>query len=111
MQIEWIKCNGGAWCSLLRVDLGDVHFNELKGVYIIWSEQRVIRLGSGVIRDRLYEHRNNPVVNKYPNLLVTWSRVNSNQMEGVEKYLADTLNPLIGERFPDRASIQVNLPW
>jgi len=32
-------------------------------------------------------------------------------MEGVEKYLADTLSPVVGERFPDRTPIKVNLPW
>lgn len=32
-------------------------------------------------------------------------------MEGVEKYLANTLNPVVGERFPERTPIEVNLPW
>jgi hypothetical protein len=32
-------------------------------------------------------------------------------MEGVEKYLADELDPNVGERFPDRTPISVNLPY
>lgn len=30
---------------------------------------------------------------------------------GVAKYLADTWDPLVGERFPGRKAIQVNAPW
>lgn len=111
MQLEWVSCEGSVWCGLLRVNLDDAHFKDLKGVYIIWSGQRVVRLGSGVIRDRLKDHRDNPEIKKHPDLYVTWARVNANQMEGVEKYLADMLDPIVGERFPERTPIEVNLPW
>jgi hypothetical protein len=32
-------------------------------------------------------------------------------MGGVEKYLSDFYKPAIGERFPERTPIKVNLPW
>jgi len=32
-------------------------------------------------------------------------------MQRVEAYLGSTLNPTVGERFPDVPQIQVNLPW
>ena len=114
MKVEWNKCKGDKendWCSLLTVNLDHEHFNDLKGVYIIWSGKQVVRVGSGVIRDRLKEHRDNPEIKKFKDLQVTWAPVNANQMEGVEKYLADELNPAIGERFPDRTPIEVNFPW
>ncbi|MCG2660572.1 MAG: hypothetical protein L6437_10050 [Kiritimatiellae bacterium] len=111
MDIKWNKCTGDVWCSLANLDLGHEHFNNLKGVYIIWSGKTVFRLGSGIIKDRLKEHRENPEISKYPDLYVTWAQVNANQMEGVEKFLADQLNPLVGDRFPGRTPIQVNFPW
>lgn len=110
MQVVWMKYQSGEWCRLTSLNLNDDHFNDLRGVYIIWSGTKVVRLGSGIIKDRLEYHRNNKEILAYPNLLVTWAKVNANQMEGVEKFLADTFNPAIGERFPDRTPIVVNLP-
>lgn len=112
MNVTWIKCGERPeWCSLTNLNLTNNHFDNLRGVYIVWSGKTVVRLGSGIIRDRLSEHRENPEITAYPDLLVTWSQVNADQMEGVEKYLADSLNPAVGERFPDRTPITVNFPW
>ena len=63
------------------------------------------------LKTRIADHRDNSEIIKYSNLKVTWAKVNGNQMEGVEKYLADKLNPVVGERFPNRTPIEVNLPW
>jgi hypothetical protein len=30
---------------------------------------------------------------------------------GVERYLANTLRPIVGSAFPDVPPIEVNLPW
>jgi len=38
------------------------------------------------------------------------TKVNESQMEGVEKFLADVYKPVIGDLFPDRTPIRVNLP-
>lgn len=111
MNVEWIKCNGGKWCGLLTVDLAHEHFDDLNGVYIIWSGKTVVRLGSGQIKYRLEEHRDNPDILAYPNLRVTWAKVHGNQMQGVEKYLSEQLAPAVGDRFPDSTPIPVNLPW
>lgn len=110
LNLHWVKCENDLWCDFLNLDLDHEHFKDLKGVYIIWSNNKVIRLGSGVIKDRIKDHRGNPNILTHSNLMVTWAKVNSNQMEGVEKYLADTCQPVIGERFPDREPIEVNLP-
>ena len=111
MRVDWIKCQNDNWCDFLTVNLSHEHFNDLHGVYIIWSGETVVRIGSGEIKDRIADHRNNQEITDYPNLKVTWAKVKANQMQGVEKYLADTLNPEIGERFPDRTPIDVNFPW
>jgi hypothetical protein len=83
----------------------------MEGVYIIWSNETVVRVGSGNIKDRIAKHRDNPKITKYPDLKVTWVRVSEANMHGVEAYLGDTLEPAIGKRFPDVIGIEVNLPW
>jgi hypothetical protein len=83
----------------------------MDGVYIIWqSGGRVIRIGQGVIRDRITTHRNDPEINKFSNLYVTWASVPSLQKDGVERYLADSLDPVVGDAFPDTLPLVVNLP-
>ncbi|MHC9089110.1 hypothetical protein ACXIHB_10400 [Tenacibaculum sp. IMCC1] len=111
MEVDWIKCENNNWCNFSTVNLNHEHFNDLKGVYIIWSGETVVRLGSGSIKDRIADHRNNSEIIAYSNLKVTWAKINGNQMQGVEKYLSDILTPKIGERFPDRIPINVNFPW
>ena len=113
LTLTWGTCNeDGHWCDLLRLNLTNDLFKDLKGVYIIWSDEQVVRLGSGIIKDRIAAHRKNKDITAYnKNLKVTWAKVNTNQMEGVEKYLADTLKPAIGDAFPGRTPILVNLPW
>ena len=116
MQVQWNKCQGNEWCPLNTVDLDHSHFNNMEGVYIIWhggSNPATVRVGQGVIRDRLKAHRNDPQISAYANLglLVTWASVSQSQRDGVEAYLAQKLNPKVGERFPTRAPIEVNLPW
>lgn len=110
--LSWGTCEPNRqWCRLSKLNLDHEHFDDMNGVYIIWSGVNVIRVGSGIIRNRLKEHRQNSDILAYPNLCVTWAKVHGNQMLCVEKYLADELKPLIGERFPSRTPIVVNLPW
>ena len=42
--------------------------------------------------------------------LVTWAVVPAHQLDGVERYLADTYQPIEGDRFPDVEPLVVNLP-
>jgi len=111
MKIEWAKRKDGDWYNLLAVNLDNQCFNDLRGVYIIWSGDQVVRLGSGVIRDKLTEHIKTPEITRFRNLKVTWACVNGNHMEGIETYLFKSLNPLLGEYFSNRKSIPVNFPW
>lgn len=112
LTLTWGTCgDDGHWCDFLNLDLAADLLKDLKGVYIIWSGKQVVRLGSGTIKDRIAAHRKDKEITDYKNLRVTWAEVNANQMEGVEKYLADTQNPAIGDAFPDRTPIPVNLPW
>jgi hypothetical protein len=116
MALSWIKCEGDVWCKLSTVNLSHEHFNSMYGVYIIWhggSNAATVRVGQGFIRDRLSAHRNDPEVQAYARhtLYVTWASVSSASRDGVEAFLSQRLQPLVGERFPSVAPFEVNLPW
>ena len=116
MNVGWNKCQGNVWCKLNEVDLSHNHFDNMRGVYVIWynlHNPEAVRVGQGFIRDRLQAHRHDQDVQYYAHLglYVTWARVPENSLNGVEAYLAQNLNPLVGEQFPNVPLISVNLPW
>jgi hypothetical protein len=110
MVLDWIKCGAG-WCSFSNVDLGDTHFNNMEGVYLIWNDSgKVVRVGQGVIKDRLWNHRDNPEIARHNPSYVTWARVPVAFRNGVERFLANFYSPLVGDAFPVATPISVNLP-
>lgn len=116
MNVKWIKCNGEVWCPLGTVNLSHAHFDNMEGVYIIWhggNNPATVRVGQGIIKDRIAEHRNDPQVQAYAplGLFVTWASIATNYRNGVEAFLAAKLSPKVGERFPNVVPIEVNLPW
>jgi len=112
MQLEWQKCQGDVWGSLMNVDLSHSHFNNMEGVYIIWQGNGpVVRVGQGIIKDRLTAHRNDTAITAYPSLYVTWALVGTLYRDNIERYLANVLRPVVGDTFPDVAPTQVSLPW
>jgi len=116
MVVEWNTCQGKTWCNLFLLNLDHEHFNNMEGVYIIWHgglKFATVCVGQGIIRDRLNAHKIEPEILRYKQngLFVTWARVSANQRDGVERYLAETLNPKVGSRFPDVDPILVKLPW
>lgn len=119
LSLSWIKCSGAGgevWCDLINLNLNHEHFETMEGVYIIWhggQNPAVVRLGQGFIGYRLSEHRQDPAILAYKNqgLFVTWTRVQASHRDGVERFLAQSLNPKVGGRFPDVRPIEVNLPW
>ena len=115
MNLSWVQyANGTGWCSFDNVDLSGV---TAVGVYIIWHEGnpgRVVRLGQGTIADRIKAHRNDAKITTYRKsgmLRVTWAEVSRDQLDGVERYLADRWKPLVGDAFPIARPIAVNSPW
>lgn len=116
VAVKWLTCgDDNHWCSLENLNLDSIKAGS--GVYIIWHEGnpgRVARVGSGIIRQRLGAHRNDAEITAYRKfgaLRVTWAAVSEAQREGIEAYLGDTLNPLVGDAFPDVPQIAVNTPW
>lgn len=121
-QVMWVKnTQNNDWFDFLRLNLDSPYFVGKKGVYVIWYTSpglaKAVRVGSGVIGDRLKEHRENPEVTKYSSsgqLKVAWVIVNDtaffeSEMEGAEKYLARVYAPLIGDRFPDASEVAISL--
>ena len=113
--MTWIRCaNGKEWCPLETVNLANVNVD---GVYIIWHEgnpARVVRIGQGDIANRLTSHRQDNVIlsyNRFGTLRVTWAAVAAHQVDGVERYFANTWPPLVGEAFPNVPPIPVNSPF
>ena len=80
IQLNWIKCTNDVWCTLANVNLSHEYFQGLEGVYVIWHggdghSHNVVKVGQGVIADRLSSHRNDPEIQAYARnaLYVTWA--------------------------------------
>lgn len=113
ITLRWVKCTNDQWCPLGTVNLSTVNTS---GVYIIWHggvAPQTVRVGKGDIAARLIAHRGDPSVQRYApyGLYVTWAAVNAYDQDGVERFLADQLRPLVGERHPEVPAKLVNLPW
>ena len=120
MGLNWKRCYGDVWCMLNAVNLDHEYFNkDISGVYIIWHgstssiKPRVVYVGQGNIKDRIMHHRKNPEIQNYEylGLYVTWARVSEKYRDGVEAYLADKWDPIVGEHYPEVLPIEVNSPW
>jgi hypothetical protein len=117
MQVTWNKCgDNNHWCSLENLNLDSM--SDVAGIYVIWHQgnpSRTIYVGQGdPIKDRLSSHRNNAEIMAYKRsgtLRVTWAAVPYSQRDGVERYLADLLSPLVGDAFPNVLPVAVNSPW
>ncbi len=112
-SITWIKSTTDTWLPFEAVDLSQV---KTSGVYVIWhggQTPRTVRVGQGDIADRIKTHRGDQQILAYRSygLWVTWAAVSAADHDGVERYLADQLHPLVGDRHPDVRPIPVNLPW
>ena len=116
MDLNWTKCQENRWCSLLNVNLSHAHFKNLEGVYIIWHSGEhpwTVYVGQGVIADRLKAHRQDDEILKFSHLglFVTWARLDGTSRNGVERFLAESLEPKVGRSYPTDSPIQVNFPW
>lgn len=113
-MVTWVKSTQAEWLALNTFDINSCITNP--GVYVIWhggSSPWTVRVGQGDVRDRLCCHRDDAEVQAYSadGLYVTWAAVPASQVDGIERYLAEALKPKVGSRWPNVASIPVNLPW
>ena len=141
INLQWQKCNDylfwDCWCRLNSDLLDDPRLEsrletsfgvlrtDISGVYIIWTgidNRTILKVGSGIIKDRLRAHLNDPKVQAYRSngLYVTWAHIIpslksigklDNRQRGVERFLSIFLPPKLGERFPNNVDpIRVDLP-
>ncbi len=121
LMLNWQFCTytaTGHHVGLWNIDLNQYYFNNASGVYIIWYQTNffgpmTVRVGQGRIKDRFSSYRSDyrflNLNNR--NLFTAWASVIPPLQDGIEKYLGDTLKPLIADRFPTALPIKVNLPW
>ncbi len=116
MELEWIKCRGGEWCELNRLDLSHKNLKNIDGVFILWygkDDRTILRTGNGRIATLLLENREDIAIQAFSKygLYVTWALVPMFKRKGVEIYLSKTLNPKIKDDLPKGRPVKVNLPW
>ena len=120
MQLAWVLCEDGDWCSFERLDLTHMAVKDVDGVYVIWHDGshseyalHCVRVGQGNISDRIGDHRRDIEITTYDSrgkLFVTWAAISDLETRlGVERFLADQLDPLVGT-YPDVQPILVNFP-
>jgi hypothetical protein len=113
-RLVWIKGRATAWLSFETLP----NFSRISadGVYILWyggPKPGIVRIGKGDISSRLNANRADPKILVYRSLglYVTWAEVPFSLQDGVERYLADQLRPIVGDPHADVTPIPVNLPW
>jgi hypothetical protein len=115
LSLTWIKSTQNEWLLFETFNLASV--TKTTGVYVIWhggQTPRVVRVGQGDIADRIAAHRGDQQIlayRSYGGLGITWAAVPAYALDGVERYLADQLKPLVGDRFPNVVPVPANLPW
>ena len=141
MTVQWQKRNDypflDGWCRFNSDILDDPRLEarletrfgvirtDIVGVYIIWAgsdNRTILKVGSGIIKDRFRKHLNDPEVLQYysQGLYATWTTLPisfkpsgelNDRERGIERFLGLILNPVLGERFPANVDpIWVNLP-
>ena len=93
---------------------------EVSGVYIILSDNGLIYIGqSENLRRRLFEHAFNEtnLLLKFlmeiyeQNIVIKWAMVPKHQLDGVENYLCNRLNPICNHISPPgKKEIPCNMP-
>lgn len=130
ITVHWQRCiKNSLWCQFNERLLNDGRFETglgdynvgISGVYIIWTgidNRTVLKVGSGIIKDKLAIHLRDPEVQAYKptRLYVTWASILSvigpeEIQKGVEKFLGIVFKPKLVEHLPDVDPIMVNLPW
>jgi len=117
LNLNWTKCQGDVWASLININLTHPNLDNIEGVYIIWHggrNPRVVRVGQGIVRDSLNLHRKKKAILQYKNsgpLYVTWATVDAQYRDGVERYLTESLEPLVDDHALTAPRIEVNFPY
>jgi len=130
LTLDWTTTDTtGALLRFYDVDLTSVH---AEGVYVIYSPPnifaapdafglrnafgapRTVYVGQGVVADRLQQHRSNQTMksmNAQTTLNVAFAPVTAMLRDGVERWLANRLQPMLGDVHPNAVPVEVSLPF
>jgi len=113
VRVEWHKARTG-YHSLEVLDLDGVRGG---GIYLIWSgEERLETVYVGISKDdiagKLGEHQKDVNILKCARsgLYVSWADLQEDCLQGMERYFADTLRPLVKHAYSNDKHIEGNLP-
>lgn len=129
ITVQWQRClKNSLWCQFnekllsngrFETRLGD-HNVSISGVYILWTgidNRTVLKVGSGIIKDKLEAHLRDPEVQAYKptKLYVTWAStvpvIGAKEIQkGAEKFLDIVFKPKLAAHLPDVDLVMVNLP-
>lgn len=120
-HLTWALSPNGSGIYLHR--MGGFTALDIIGVYVIYQPLSLLGghpylyvgqgYGLGGVGARLTAHARDPRISQYRKrgpIYVTWAVAPAFNLDGIERYLADTLQPLEGERHPNAWPIPVNLP-
>ncbi len=120
LKLNWHGGKPGIWHQLTDPQMYDDIPEDIVGVYVIWeqltpSHINVIKVGQGIIKDRLSVHRNDDEIigdgSSLHMIFVAWAEVAPDMINGVEAFLGRHLKPEVGDRFPKDEEVLVNFPF
>lgn len=117
LQVSWVKCKGGVYCDLFKLDVTHKNLADLDGVYIIWtgaeSNRRVLRVGCGDIQTEFIRLRKDLAMQAFQHLgaQVTWTLVDPSKHHNIMAFLIQKYNPSIIENNKIAKPIEINLPF
>lgn len=87
---------------------------DMRALGNILAGPRTIYVGQGVVADRLQQHRSNQTMramNSQSTLYVAFADLGSGDRDHVERWLANRLQPMLGDAHPNAVPVEVNLPF
>lgn len=117
IQVSWVKCKGGVFCDLFKLDVDHKNLTGLEGVYIIWmgaeTSRRVLRVGCGNIQKEFVRLRKDLAMQAFAHLgaSVTWTVVEAKKHHNIMAYLIQKYQPSIIDNNEIAKPVEVNLPF
>lgn len=117
MELTWMKCKGGIWCEVFKVDTSHKLIRNTDGVYIVWTVVKgainVVKVGCGNIAEEIDDMKRDLAMMAFAahGAFISWSDAPTAKHAGICSFLTQKVNPTMHDSFPSKGSIEVNLPW
>lgn len=102
-SMESIKGVSGVYCifDVWKPDTNHRHRVRYRTIYV----------GQGDIVGRLQDHAKEPRIKKYAPLLATWAEADGRKLDGIERFLANELDPIFPTHPKKAKPIMAYLPY